>query len=158
MGGVAQGVVEGRIEELGLALPEPATPAFNYVPVVVWHDVAYVSGQLPRTAAGLAVTGKLGETVSVEEGREAARLCVLHGLAVLRQALGSLDRIARIVKVTGFVASAPTFHEQPRVIDAASELLIQIFGEAGRHARSAIGAPALPRNTPVEIEFVVALR
>ena len=150
--------MEARLRELGLTLPEPATPAFNYVPVVVWHDVAYVSGQLPRVAGGLSATGKLGETVSVEEGREAARLCVLQGLAVLRQALGSLDRIDRILKVTGFVASAPTFFDQPKVVDAASELLIQLFGEAGRHARSAVGALALPRNTPVEIEFVVALR
>jgi enamine deaminase RidA (YjgF/YER057c/UK114 family) len=150
--------IEARLKELGLTLPEPATPAYNYVPVVVWHDVAYVSGQLPRTAGGLSATGTLGESVSLEAGREAARLCVLQGLAVLKQAIGSLDRIARVLKVTGFVASAPTFHDQPKVIDAASELLVAIFDEAGRHARSAVGAPALPRNTPVEIEFVVALR
>ncbi len=157
MRGGARGSVEARLEELGLTLPEPATPAYNYVPVVVWQDVAYVSGQLPRVPGGLSATGKLGERVSLEQGREAARLCVLQGLAVLKQALGSLDRIARIVKVTGFVASAPGFVDQPKVIDAASELLVQLFGEAGRHARSAVGAPALPRDTPVEIEFVVAL-
>ncbi len=151
-------MIEARLRELGLALPEPATPAYNYVPVAVWKDTAYVSGQLPREGGEVRTTGRLGEGVSLEQGRAAARLCALQALAVLRQALGSLDRVARVLKVTGFVASAPAFFDQPRVVDAASELLGQVFGEAGRHARSAVGVAALPRNAPVEVELVVALR
>lgn len=151
-------MIEARLRELGIVLPEPLRPAFNYVPVVVWDGLAYVSGQLPRVDGQVPVPGRVGEAVTVEQAQEAARLCVLHGLAVLREALGSLDRVERIVKVTGFVASVPEFHEQPRVVDAASGLLVEIFGEAGRHARSAVGVAALPRNSPVEIEFIVGIR
>lgn len=151
-------MIEARLRELGLALPEPARPVFNYLPVVVWSDVAYVSGQLSRVDGEVRVTGRVGETVTLEQAREAARLCVLQALAVLAQALGSLDRIDRVLKVTGFVASARDFVEQPKVVDAASDLLVELFGESGRHARSAVGVAALPRNSPVEIELIVALR
>ncbi len=151
-------MIEARLRELGLVLPEPATPAYNYVPVVLWRDTAYVSGQLPREGGEVRKTGRLGEGVSLDEGRAAARLCALQALAALKQALGSLDRIARVLKVTGFVASAPAFSDQPRVVDSASELFVQLFGEAGRHARSAVGVAALPRNAPVEVELVVAVR
>ena len=106
----------------------------------------------------MLLTGKVGAEVSVEQGREAARACVLQGLSQLREAVGSLDRVERIVKVTGFVASAPGFVEQPRVMDAASELLVQVFGDAGRHARSAVGVAELPRGVPVEVELVAALK
>jgi enamine deaminase RidA (YjgF/YER057c/UK114 family) len=151
-------MIEQRLHDLGLVIPEAATPAFEYVPVVVHRGVAYVSGQLPKVDGEVRVTGKVGADVSVEQAQEAARICILQGLAGLRQALGGLDRIERILKVNGYVASAPGFNQQPKVIDSASKLLGQVFGEAGRHARAAIGVSELPRNTPVEIEMTVAVR
>jgi enamine deaminase RidA (YjgF/YER057c/UK114 family) len=150
-------VIDKKLAELGIELPAAATPAFQYVPVTVHEHLAFVSGQLPRRGEAL-VTGKVGADVSLEQAREAAQFCILQGLACLNQALGSLDRVDRILKVTGFVASAPGFNQQPKVIDAASELLVQVFGEAGRHARSAVGVAELPRNAAVEIELIVGLR
>jgi enamine deaminase RidA (YjgF/YER057c/UK114 family) len=149
--------IDKRLKELGLALPPPRAPAFAYVPVVVEGGLAWVSGQLPWAGDGLRATGRLGAGVEMAAAQDCARDCVLNGLAVLREAVGSLDRIRRIVKLVGFVASAPGFVEQPKVVDAASTLLFDIFGEAGRHARSAVGVAALPRDVPVEIEFVAAL-
>jgi enamine deaminase RidA (YjgF/YER057c/UK114 family) len=152
-----QHMIGQKLAELGIVLPAAATPAFQYVPVTIHERLAFVSGQLPRSGESL-VTGKVGGDVDLEQAREAARLCILQGLACLNQALGSLDRVEKVLKVTGFVASAPGFNQQPKVIDAASELLVQVFGEAGRHARSAIGVAELPRNAAVEIELIVALR
>lgn len=151
-------MIERKLAELGLRLPAAAEPAFHYVPVAVQGNTAYVSGQLPKVEGEVRLQGKLGREVTVEQAQEAARICVLQGLACMQQALGSLERIERILKLTGFVASAPGFHQQPRVIDAASHLLTDLFGEAGRHARSAVGVAELPRDAPVEIEFIVALR
>ncbi len=145
-----------RLEALGLKLPEAIAPAFEYVPVVVHAGVAWVSGQIPRAGTEILMTGKVGADVDLEAARAAARTCVLQGLAQLELALGSLDRVVRVLKVTGFVASASGFVQQPQVIDAASQLLVQAFGEAGRHARSAVGVAELPRGVPVEIELVVA--
>lgn len=150
--------VEQRLRELGLELPEPVAPAFQYVAVVVHGGLAWVSGQIPRAGSRILMTGKVGGDISLEQAQGAARACVLQGLSQLRDALGDLDRVARVVKVTGFVASAPGFTQQPQVIDAASELLGQAFGEAGRHARSAVGVAELPRGVPVEIELVAAVR
>ena len=150
--------VEARLVALGLQLPEPVAPAFQYVAVVVHAGTAWVSGQIPRAGGQVMMTGKAGAEISLEQARLAARACVLQGLAQLRQTLGSLERVERLLKVTGFVASAPGFQQQPQVLDAASELLVEIFGEAGRHARSAIGVAELPRGVPVEIELVVAVR
>jgi len=147
-----------RLETLGLSLPEAMPPAFEYVAVVVHAGVAWVSGQIPRAGAKVLMTGKVGAEIELEAAREAARACVLQALAQLESALGSLDRVTRVLKVTGFVASAPGFTQQPQVIDAASQLLVQAFGEDGRHARSAIGVAELPRGVPVEIELVVAVR
>jgi enamine deaminase RidA (YjgF/YER057c/UK114 family) len=147
-----------RLAALGIVLPEAAKPAFNYVPVVVEQGIAYVSGQLPKVGGDVAFTGRLGDSVSLEQGREAAKVCALQALACLEAALGSIDRVSRIVRLTGFVASTPDFFQQPAVIDAASELFVAVFGEAGRHARSAIGVAALPRNSPVELEVVAAIR
>lgn len=150
-------MIATRLAGLGITLPTAAVPAFQYVPVALHDKLAYVSGQLPRDGERL-VTGKVGTEVNLDDARAAARLCILQGLAVLNQALGSLDRVERILKVTGFVASAPGFNQQPRVIDAASELLVEVFGEAGRHARSAVGVAELPRNASVEIELIAAIR
>lgn len=150
--------IEARLQELQLELPVPATPVFAYVPIAIWHDVAYVSGQLPKVDNEVLATGKVPQEVSMEQAQECARICVLQGLACLKQALGDLSKVERILKVTGFVNSSPGFDAQPKVIDAASNLLGQIFGEQGRHARSAVGVAELPRRSPVEIEFVVALK
>ena len=117
-----------------------------------------MSGQLPWRLDGSLPQGKLGAEVSLEQGQEAARLCVLNALSVLKSELGSLDRIARVIKLTGFVASASGFVNQPRVIDGASNLMLEIFAQAGQHARSAVGVAELPRSVPVEIEFVFALK
>lgn len=150
-------MIQQRLQALGIELPLPATPKFAYVPVVVHGGIAYVSGQLPWVEGALIVTGRLGETVDLNGGREAARCCLLQALAVLNQALGTLDRVDRILKVTGFVASGQGFNDQPKVIDAASELLQEVFGERGKHARSAVGVAELPRGAPVEIELIVAV-
>jgi enamine deaminase RidA (YjgF/YER057c/UK114 family) len=151
-------MIDKRLAELGLDLPEPAAPSFDYVPVTLHRGVAYVAGQLPKVGGDVLVRGKAGAEVDVATARGEARICVLQGLACLKAALGSLDRIERMLKVTGFVASAPGFNEQPKILDAASGLLGEIFGEAGRHARSAIGVAELPRNAVVEIEFTAAFR
>ncbi len=150
-------MIEKRLAELGITLPQAPTPAFQYVPVTVFERLAFVSGQLPRDGEQI-VTGKVGAATGLELAREAARLCIVQALACLQQQLGSLDRIDRILKVTGFVASAPSFTQQPKVIDAASELLVAVFGENGRHARSAIGVAELPRDASVEIELIAALK
>jgi len=147
---------ELRLAKLGIVLPTAAVPSFNYVPVVLHAGTAWVAGQLPKVGDDILVKGKVGADVSVETARGEARICMLQGLACLKQALGSLDRIERILKLVGFVASAPGFNAQPKVIDAASELLVEVFGEAGRHARSAVGVAELPRGAVVEIELVVA--
>jgi enamine deaminase RidA (YjgF/YER057c/UK114 family) len=151
-------MIEQRLSELGLVLPDAASPSFNYVPVTLHGGVAYLAGQLPKVDGEVRVQGKAGGAVSLEAARGQARICILQGLACLKQALGSLDRIERILKVTGFVASAAGFNDQPKVLDAASDLLGEIFGEAGRHARSAVGVAELPRDAAVEIEMIVAYR
>jgi enamine deaminase RidA (YjgF/YER057c/UK114 family) len=149
-------MIEQRLAQLGLTLPAPAQPSFNYVPVTTHAGVAYVSGQLPKVDGEVRVHGKVGAQVSLEQAREQARICVLQALACLAAELGDLSRLRRVLKVTGFVASAPGFNEQPKVIDAASDLLVQVLGPEARHARSAVGVAELPRNAAVEIEFVVA--
>ena len=150
-------MIEKRLAELGIVLPQAPVPAFQYVPVTVHERLAFVSGQLPRNGDEI-VTGKVGAETGLERAQEAARLCIVQALACLRQNLGSLDRIERVLKVTGFVASAASFNQQPKVIDAASELLVKVFGENGRHARSAVGVAELPRNASVEIELIVSLK
>ncbi|MCT8974279.1 RidA family protein [Microbaculum sp. A6E488] len=151
-------MIETRLADLGLALPEAAAPSFNYVPVTVHRGVAYVSGQMPKVDGEVRVFGKVGAEVDLETAREQARICVLQGLACLKAALGDLDRIERVLKVNGYVASAPGFNGQPKVLDAASDLLVEVFAEAGMHARAAVGVAELPRNAAVEIEMIVAVR
>jgi enamine deaminase RidA (YjgF/YER057c/UK114 family) len=148
---------EARVAELGLILHGPHPPHDPLDAVVVHAGVARTSGQLPRIGGQLTCVGRLGEDVTIEEGAEAARVCALNALSVLRAALGSLDRISRVLTVTGFVACVPGFDQQPAVIDGASRVLFEIFGDAGRHTRSAIGVAALPRGGAVEIEVTVAL-
>ena len=147
-----------RLAQMGLTLPSAAQPSFNYVPVTVERGIAYVSGQLPKIDGEVRAHGRLGEGVSLEQGKEAARICGIQALACLAEALGSIDRVGRILRVSGFVSSAPGFFHQPAVIDAVSELMVEVFGEAGRHARSAIGVAALPRNAPVEVELIASVR
>jgi enamine deaminase RidA (YjgF/YER057c/UK114 family) len=149
---------EGRLRELGLVLPGPHPPHDPLDAVVVHGGVARTSGQLPRDADGVVVTGVLGADLDIEAGAAAARWCALNALSVLRAELGSLDRIERLLTVTAFVASAPGFAGQPAVADGASRLLVEVLGDAGRHTRSAIGVAALPRGGAVEIEVHAALR
>jgi enamine deaminase RidA (YjgF/YER057c/UK114 family) len=146
-----------RLAQMGLTLPSAAQPSFNYVPVAVERGIAYVSGQLPKVDGEVRLQGRLGEGVSLEQAKEAARICGIQGLACLAEALGSIDRVSRILRVSGFVASTPGFFQQPAVIDAVSELMVEVFGEAGRHARSAIGVASLPRNAPVEVELIASV-
>ena len=153
-----QGRIAARLDTLGLTLHGPHPPHDPLDSVVVHGNVARTSGQLPRIEGKLTCIGTLGDDVSVEVGAVAAEVCALNALAVLAQALGSLDRVERVLTVTGFVASTPDFHEQPAVIDGASRVLHAVFGDAGRHTRSAIGVAALPRGGAVEIEVIVAVR
>ena len=148
--------ITARLAELGIVLPQAAAPVAAYVPVVVSGGLAHVSGQLPFID-GQLVTGRLGEDVSVEQGTAAARACGLMILAQLQAALGSLDRVTRVVKLGAFVNSAATFTDQPKVANGASELMQQVFGEAGRHARAAVGVPALPLGAAVEVDAVVEI-
>ena len=153
-----EGAIRARLNELGLTLHGPHPPHDPLDAVVVHDGVARTSGQLPRVAGKLTCLGRLGDDVSVEEGREAAEVCALNALAVLEAALGSLDRVERVLTVTVYVASAPDFHEQPTVVDGASRVLADVFGDAGRHTRSAIGVAALPRRGAVELEVTVAVK
>jgi enamine deaminase RidA (YjgF/YER057c/UK114 family) len=149
---------EARLAELGIELPEVAPPVAAYVPAIVSGAYVYTSGQLPFVAGGLSATGKVGDghgLVPADDAKGYARTCVLNALAAVRAELGSLDRVTRIVKLVGFVASDPSFIGQPGVVNGASELLGEVFGEAGRHARSAVGVAVLPLDAPVEIELVV---
>ncbi|GAA0362982.1 RidA family protein [Microbispora corallina] len=149
---------EERIADLGLTLPEVVPPLAAYVPALRTGDHVYTSGQLPMVDGKLLVTGKVGAAVSPEEAKEQARVCALNAIAAIRSVVGDLSRVVRIVKVVGFVASAPDFTGQPQVVNGASELLGEVFGEAGRHARSAVGVAVLPLDAPVEVEVVAEVR
>lgn len=149
---------EARLVELDIELPDVAPPVAAYVPAVVTGRYVYTSGQLPFTAGALPATGKVGDgegLVSAGDAKGYARTCALNALAAVRAEIGSLDRVTRIVKLVGFVASDPAFAGQPGVINGASEVLGEIFGDAGRHARSAVGVAVLPLDAPVEVELVV---
>ena len=148
---------EARLQELGLELPDVPEPAGAYVPATRAGNLIFTAGQLPLEAGELLTTGKVGDAVSEEEAYRAARLCALNALAAAATEAGGLDRIHRVVKVTGFVASAPGFNAQPQVLNGASDLIGQIFGEAGLHARSAVGVEELPLDAPVEVEIVAEL-
>ena len=147
-----------RLAELGLTLPPVAAPGSAYVPAVRSGAFVYTSGQLPTVDGKLPAVGKVGGEVSVSDAAGLARTCALNALAAAASQAGGLDGILRIVKVTGFVASAPGFGGQPQVVNGASELLIEVFGEDGRHARSAVGVAELPLNSPVEVELIAEVR
>lgn len=148
---------EERIKALGLELPVVPPPAGAYVPAVRTGSHVYTAGQLPFVDGGLPVVGKVGAEVEVDQARELARVCALNAIAAVKAEVGDLSRVRRIVKVVGFVASAPEFTGQPEVINGASELLGEVFGTAGTHARSAVGVAVLPRDAPVEVELIVEI-
>lgn len=150
-------VIEARLAELGITLPAPAAPVASYVPAVEVGGLLHVSGQLPFIDGAL-VTGRLGEDVSLERGAEAARACGVMILAQAKQALGSLDRVVRVVKLGGFVNSTGDFTDQPKVVNGASDLMLQVFGDSGRHARSAVGVPVLPLGAAVEVDAILQVR
>ena len=146
--------VQDRLEELGIELPPAARPVASYVPVTQGNGLAFVAGQVPIEDGKLLASGRVGESVSLEQGQELARRCALQALAALNDELGSLDRVRRILKVTVWVASGEGFFDQPKVANGASDVLVEVFGEAGKHARAAVSAPSLPLGAPVEVEVI----
>jgi len=148
--------IANRLAELGIELPQPAAPVASYVPVVVAGGLAHVSGQLPFID-GQLVTGRLGDDLGLERGAQGARACALMILAQLNAALGSLERVERVIKLGAFVNSTADFTDQPKVANGASDLMVEVFGDKGRHARSAVGVPALPLGAAVEVDAIVAV-
>jgi enamine deaminase RidA (YjgF/YER057c/UK114 family) len=148
-----------KLQSLGLVLPAPADPAGNYVPFVIVGDLVYVAGQVPRRDGKLQVVGKVGGDLTLEQGQEAARICALNILAQLNMACGGeLARVLRCIRLTGYVNCTPDFLDQPKVVNGASDLLVQVLGEKGRHVRTAVGANALPGNAACEIESLFQIR
>ncbi len=150
--------IEERLAQLGLSLPEVPAPVASYVPGVKAGNWVYVSGQTPFKDGKLRVTGKVGNEVTLEEAYEEAKQCALNAMAVIKSVAGSLDNVERIVKVTGFVASTPDFTDAPKVVNGASDLFVKVFGDRGKHARSAIGVISLPLDCSVEVEVVALLK
>jgi enamine deaminase RidA (YjgF/YER057c/UK114 family) len=150
---------EARLAQLGIALPKPATPAANYVPARRSGNVVYIAGQVPTADGKDQYVGKLGREVSIEDGQKAARLCAINILAQLRSALGgSLDGVVGCLRLGGFVNATPEFGDHPKVINGASDLMVAVFGDAGRHARAAVGCVSLPRNVAVEVDAIFEVR
>jgi enamine deaminase RidA (YjgF/YER057c/UK114 family) len=149
---------EERVEELGLTIPEVPKPVAAYVPAVRTGSYVYTSGQLPMRDGALIATGKVGAEVTAEDGKALAQQCALNAIAAVKSIVGDLSNVVRVVKVVAFVASTPDFTGQPGVANGASELIGKVFGEAGQHARSAVGVPVLPLDAPVEVEMVVEVR
>lgn len=151
-------VYEAKLKELGISLPQAPRPLASYVPAVQTGDYIYTSGQIPMVDGELKYRGRVGDDLSEEQGYEAAKICAVNCLSAVKDLAGSLDNIERIIKVTGFVSSAPGFVSQPKVINGASDLLGQVFGEAGRHARAAVGVSELPLGAAVEVEMIIKLK
>jgi len=149
---------EARLVELGITLPEPPSPVANYVNGVRTGNLIFLAGKGPKRADGTEIHGKLGRDLSIEQGYEGARLTAINQMAVLKSMLGNLDRVVRVVKVLGMVNSDPEFVEQPAVINGFSDLIVEVFGDRGRHARAAVGMASLPRGQAVEIEMIVEVR
>lgn len=152
------GRIDRRLEELGISLPSPAKPVANYVPWTRTGNLVFVSGQGPMSGGSVHYPGRLGDSVSLEDGSKSARLCAINILAQLRDACGGdLDRVKRIVKLVGFVAATHDFKDHPKVINGASDLMVDVFGEAGRHARSAVASPSLPMGFSTEVEAIAEI-
>lgn len=147
--------VEQKLTELGFQLPQVAAPAGSYLPAMISGNLVFTAGQIPLVDGKLMATGKLGAEIDAEQGAAIAERCALNALAAIKSVLGDLDRVTQIVKVVGFVASVPEFTAQPSVINGASEFLQKVFGDAGKHARSAVGVPVLPLDAPVEVELII---
>ena len=148
-------MIEEKLNELGIEIPTPPNPAGSYIPVVTTGNLAFVSGQIPMKEGKVIFEGKVPETQSVDSARDAAKICIINGLAQLKANLGSLDKITKFVRISGFVNSSPNFAEQPKVINAASDLLVEIFGDMAKHSRIAVGVANLPLNSTVEIDMIV---
>ena len=146
---------EERLAELGLTLPAVAAPLAAYIPALRSGSQVFTAGQLPSIDGELTATGLVGRDVTIEQAVDCAQLCALNALAAIASVVGDLSAVRRVVKIVGFVASAEGFYGQPQVVNGASELMLELFGEAGKHARSAVGVSSLPKNAPVEIEFIV---
>ena len=151
--------IEARLSEIGITLPPPGAPGGNYVPFVVVGELAFMAGQVAREAGKMKYTGKVGRDLTVEQGQAAARLCAVNLLAQLKAACaGDLDRVERCVRLGGFVNSTPDFTEHPKVVNGASDLMVEVFGERGQHARTAVGVAALPMDSAVEVEAIFLLK
>jgi len=150
-------VIEERISSLGITLPTPPKPAGSYIPVVQTGNLLFVSGQIPMKDGKVTFQGKVPTSLSIEEAQKASKLCTINALAQIKNEVGTLDKISRIVKVSGFVNSSQDFVDQPKVINAASDLLFEIFGESGKHSRVAVGVASLPLNSAVEIDMIVEI-
>ena len=148
-------MIEDKLKELSIEIPTPPSPAGSYIPVVTTGNLAFVSGQIPMKEGKVVFEGKVPEIQSLDSARDAAKICVINGLAQLKANLGSLDKITKFVRISGFVNSSPDFTEQPKVINAASDLLVEIFGEMAKHSRIAVGVSSLPLNSTVEIDMIV---
>lgn len=148
-------MIEDKLKQLNITLPTPPKPAGSYIPVVISGNLAFVSGQIPMQDGKVLYTGKVPLEKSIEEAQSAAKLCAINLLAQLKANLGSLDKITKIVRVSGFVNCTPEFSEQPKIINAASDLFFEIFGEKGKHSRIAVGVSSLPLNSTVEIDMIV---
>ena len=148
-------MIEDKLRELSIDLPTPPSPAGSYIPVVTTGNLAFVSGQIPMKEGKVVFEGKVPNEQSLDAARDAARICIINGLAQLKTNLGSLDKITKFVRISGFVNSNPEFTEQPKVINAASDLLVEIFGDMAKHSRIAVGVASLPLNSTVEIDMVV---
>ena len=148
-------MIEDKLRELSIDLPTPPNPAGSYIPVVTTGNLAFVSGQIPMKEGKVVFEGKVPNEQSLDAARDAAKICIINGLAQLKANLGSLDKITKFIRISGFVNSNPEFTEQPKVINAASDLLVEIFGDMAKHSRIAVGVASLPLNSTVEIDMVV---
>ena len=148
-------MIEEKLKELGIEIPTPPNPAGSYIPVVTTGNLAFVSGQIPMKEGKVIFEGKVPENQSVDSARDAAKICIINGLSQLKANLGSLDKITKFVRISGFINSSPDFTEQPKVINAASDLLVEVFGDMAKHSRIAVGVSSLPLNSTVEIDMIV---
>jgi enamine deaminase RidA (YjgF/YER057c/UK114 family) len=151
------GTIEARLAELGLSLPAAPNPVANYVPFLISGNLLFISGQISKAGDGTIATGTLGRDVDIEQGQAAARLCALNILAQAKSALGSLDRIGQVLKLTGFVNSTAEFADHPKVVNGASDLMVEVLGDKGRHTRAAVGVSGLPLNSAVEVDAIIAI-